>query len=471
MGDKRILKSGFWFAVCNVIQKSVMLVTVPIFTRMMTPDEYGLTAIYQSWNSVLVIVVTLSLYLGVFNNGMLHYKDDRDHYISSMQGLSTVSAIFFLALVIILQKPFGDILGLPTPIVVMMFVSFVFLPAFDYWSARNRYEYRYKGLLSATIVYAVVNVVIPVITVKNSTGNLGEAKIWGTLVAMIAFTLPFYLYNFWKGKSFFVKDYWNYAFWFNLPLLPNYLSNMILNQSDRIMIGRFCGEASAGIYSVACYLQTGVTIVIGAVNSAFVPWLYERLEKKEHDLIQKRTVPILLLLGFLTFGIISCAPELIHIMAPQKYYDAIWAVPPVVIGSYFTVLYTLCANVEIYYEKRVFMSCATMIAALLNVVLNYLMIPVFGYIACAYTTVFCYFIYGVAHFLFMNRIRTPEGWVGDYHIYSIKKIFMIYGLVMLLCVIQVAFYNLTVLRYTLIGIACFLIFFIWREKYVRKEHS
>ena len=44
------LKSGFWFAICNIVQKSVMFITVPIFTRMMTSSEYGLTAIYQSWN-------------------------------------------------------------------------------------------------------------------------------------------------------------------------------------------------------------------------------------------------------------------------------------------------------------------------------------------------------------------------------------------------------------------------------------
>lgn len=444
------LKSGFWFAICNIVQKSVMLITVPIFTRMMTPEEYGLTAIYQSWNSILAIIVTLSLSLGVFNNGMLHYKDDRDRYISSMQGLSTVSGICFLLVAYLFRSAIATMMGLPEQVVVLMFISFIFQPSFEYWSARSRYEYRYKGLLAATIIYSIFSIIIPVVAVLNGNGNLGTVKIQASLITLIAFSLVFYIYIYFKGKRFYVKQYWKYAFWFNLPLLPNYLSNIILGQSDRIMIGSYCGEEAAGIYSVACYLQTGVTVIIGAANSAFIPWLYERLESKNYGAIQKRVEQLLAMLGFLTFGIVSCAPELIKIMAPEKYYEAIWAVSPVVMGTYLTVMYTLCANVEIYYEKRVFMSCATMIAAGMNVLLNYLLIPVFGYIACAYTTVFCYLIYGIAHYEFMCRIRTADGSVRDFHIYDMHRNIVIYVVTIVLSAGQMLLYKTTIWRYVLL---------------------
>lgn len=444
------LKSGFWFAICNIVQKSVMLITVPIFTRMMTPEEYGLTAVYQSWNSILSIIVTLSLSLGVFNNGMLHYKDDRDRYISSMQGLSTVSGICFLLVAYLFRSSIATMMGLPEQVVVLMFISFIFQPSFEYWSARSRYEYRYKGLLAATIIYSIFSIIIPVIAVLNGNGNLGTVKIQASLITLIAFSLVFYIYIYFKGKHFYVKPYWKYAFWFNLPLLPNYLSNIILGQSDRIMIGSYCGEEAAGIYSVACYLQTGVTVIIGAANSAFIPWLYERLESKNYGAIQKRVEQLLAMLGVLTFGIVSCAPELIKIMAPEKYYEAIWAVSPVVMGTYLTVMYTLCANVEIYYEKRVFMSCATMIAAGMNVLLNYLLIPVFGYIACAYTTVFCYLIYGIAHYEFMCRIQTADGSVRDFHIYDMHRNIVIYVVTIVLSAGQMLLYQTTIWRYVLL---------------------
>lgn len=457
--ENSALKPVFWFAVCNIIQKSVMIITVPIFTRMMTPDEYGLTAVYQSWYNVLSIIVTLSLSLGVFNNGMLHYKDDRDRYISSMQGLSSVSAICCLLVFLIFRKPLTALIGLPEYVILMMFISFIFSPSFEYWSARNRYEYRYKGLLLATLIYSFINVIVPIAGILVAKGNLGEAKIVATLVGMIVFTAAFYVNNLWKGKRFYVKEYWKYAFWFNLPLLPNYLSNVILHQSDRIMISRYCGEAAAGIYSVACYLQTGLTVINSAINSAFVPWLYEKLERKNYGVIQKRAEQILAILGLLTFCIISCGPELIKLLAPAKYYEAMWSVAPVVLGTFFTIMYTLCANVEIYYEKRVFMSCATMIAAGANVVLNFIFIPKLGYIACAYTTLFCYFVYGVAHYYFMCRIQTEDGLVKEIGIYDIRRIAIIYIVTLALSALQMLLYRTLIWRIaskvTILGLIAF----------------
>ncbi len=244
---------------------------------------------------------------------------------------------------------------------------------------------------------------------------------------------------------------------------------MILSQSDRIMIGRFCGEAQAGIYSVACYLQTGVTVIISAVNSAFVPWLYERLEKKEYHLIRQRTDHILFFLGLLAFGIVSCSPELIHLMAPEKYYEAIWVVPPVVIGAYFTILYMFCANVEIYYEKRFFLSFATMGAAGLNIILNYWMIPYFGYIACAYTTLFCYLVYGLAHYFFMNRIKAAGKQVKSYHIYSIRRILLVYGVTAILSFLQMTLFNAVLLRYAVAGLVSLILIFFWRKKCLTKK--
>ena len=465
-GKNEELKAGVWFAICNVIQKGAMLISVPIFTRLMSVEEYGITTVYQSWNNILTVVVTLSLSLGVFNNGMLHYKGDRSAYISAMQGLSTVSAIIFSIVSFLLRKPLSMVMGLPEPVIVLMFVSYIFIPAFEYWSARNRYEYKYKGLLAATIIYTVLYTAVPIMAVTwGSTGvNAGSRKITASLIVWILFALCFYIYNFAKGKNFYIKEYWKYAFWFNLPLLPHYLSNIVLNQSDRIMIAKYCGESQAGIYSKACYLQTGVSLVVSAVNSTFVPWLYERMEKKEYSLIQKRAEILLLLLGTVTFAIISCAPEFIGIMAPGEYSEAVRCVPPVMIGTYLTVLYMFFGNIEIYCGKRIFMTVATVSAATANVLLNYIFIPHFGYVVCAYTTVFCYFLYAAAHYFFMNRISTSDGKIGSLRLYDIKRIICIYLAVVLLGSLQAALYQRVLVRYAILGLGILLVGLFRRMK-------
>ncbi len=466
--EKKVIKVSVWFALCNIIQKIAVLISVPIFTRLIIPEEYGLVAVFQSWNNILIIIVTLSLSMGVFNNGMLKYEHDRNRYVSSMQGLSSLSAIFFLIMALFLRNVLIEATGLPISSILLMFIYYIFQPSFEYWTAKNRYEYKYKWLLVATIIYAIATIIVPVIAVLSCTGNLGVVKINSTLCTLIIFTFVFYVINWVKGRTLYVKEYWKYAFWFNLPLIPNYLSNMLLHQVDRIMIDKICGSTYAAIYSVACYLQTGVTIMINAINATFVPWLYERLKNKDYKSIQKRSESILIIIGGITFGIISCTPEIIHIIAPKEYWEAIWVVPPVVLGTYITILYMFFANVEIYYEKRIFMTCATTVAALINMVLNAILIPLFGYIACAYTTIISYIIYVFAHYIFTNRILTEDGrHIKEIRIYSIRRHMLICTIVGVFCVLQMLLFRFMVIRFIILF--AIIIFLYKRWGYKLKE--
>ena len=83
-------KSAIWFVACSLLQKGISFITVPIFTRIMTPVEYGDNSLYLSWLQIMTIVTSLYLFCGTFDNAMSKFEEDRDRYISSMQGLSLV---------------------------------------------------------------------------------------------------------------------------------------------------------------------------------------------------------------------------------------------------------------------------------------------------------------------------------------------------------------------------------------------
>ena len=65
------VRSGLWYTICSFVQKGISFITVPIFTRLLTTEQYGVVSIYYSWQSVLVVFCTLNLFSGVFNNGMI----------------------------------------------------------------------------------------------------------------------------------------------------------------------------------------------------------------------------------------------------------------------------------------------------------------------------------------------------------------------------------------------------------------
>lgn len=451
-GDN-ILKSGMWFTFCNILQKGAVILSVPIFTRLMATDDYGMTATYQSWNNILFIIVSLALYMGVFNNGMIFFEKDRAGFISSLQGLSTTSALLALLFVCLFSQQIQEVVSLPKKVIFCMFPSYIFLPAFEYWNARMRFEYRYKALIVATIIYSVSTTLIPLVAVLN-TENKGEAKILALIVTLSIFSAFFYILNFIKGRKFFVWKYWSYVLLFNIPLIPHYLSNVILSQSDRIMIAALCGNKQAGIYSVAGSLHGGVAVVVTAVNSAFIPWLYNELKEKRYSRINDKAEKLIILLGIFIIGVVSCTPEIIRVMASVEYYEAIYVVPPILLGSFFSLLYMFVGNIEVFYGKRLFMTCATMFSAVLNIFLNYLLIPVWGYMVCGYTTLVCELIYTSAHYLFMRNIKVEGKKITEYHIYNLKKILGISFIIIAAITIQSILYKTIIVRYMVFFCVC-----------------
>ena len=84
------VKASIYYAICSIIQKCIVLITLPLFTRLLTTTQYGEYSIYQSWMSIVIIFATLNLQYGSFDTAMIKFENDRDRYISSVQGLVTL---------------------------------------------------------------------------------------------------------------------------------------------------------------------------------------------------------------------------------------------------------------------------------------------------------------------------------------------------------------------------------------------
>lgn len=129
------VKASIWFTICNVVQKGIALISTPIFTRIMTTQQYGVYTIYQSWYQVLTIFATLNLSAGVFNNGLTKYPDKKNRLVSSLQGLSTTVTFLLFLIYIAYPKFWNDIFGMSTLFVVAMFAQLLLEPAYLFWSA------------------------------------------------------------------------------------------------------------------------------------------------------------------------------------------------------------------------------------------------------------------------------------------------------------------------------------------------
>ena len=425
-------RAAFWFLISGFIQKGISSITTPIFTRLMSTEEYGQFGVFNSWLGIVSVFVTLNLYLGVYSQGLVKFSDERPMFISSLAGLVSAMTAAYTAVYIVFHQFFNSLFHLTTVQVLAMLLISWTSSIFNFWAEEQRVLYKYQALIVISLSLCVIKPILCILLVLHSDDKV-TARILGlALIDLIVCTTLFVL-QIKRGKTFFSRKYWLYALKFNLPLLPHYLSGSVLASADRIMIEDMAGASKAGIYSLAYSAAIIMGIFGGAMMQTISPWIYTRIKEKQIGDIGPKMYSTLLIVGAVNLLMILFGPEVIRIFAPPEYYEAIWTIPPVAMSVYFSYSYDLFAKFAFYHEKTFFIMIASVIAAALNVLLNYLMIPAFGYIAAGYTTLICYIIYTAAHYCFMCKVcRENCDGIMPYRIKTlllITSVFLAVGLI------------------------------------------
>ena len=148
------------YAICSIVQKCISFINMPIFTRLMSTDEYGEMTVYSSWSGIFSIVLTLNLAYGSFSPAMLKFEKDRDRYISSIQGIWLVLSGFFLMIYLPLQGFWNDILDLPTLFVIFLILETLSINSINLWSGKKRFDYEYKPVVALTLLMSAANTAV-----------------------------------------------------------------------------------------------------------------------------------------------------------------------------------------------------------------------------------------------------------------------------------------------------------------------
>ena len=454
-------KASIWYIVCNVLQKGISLLTTPIFTRFLTTEEYGLYTIYQSWYSIVVIFATLYLASGVYNNGLVKFPEDKAAFTSSMLGLTFVCSGIILVLFLIFPQFWTKNLELPFSLLLAIIIQSITTAVFNFWAKQERFSYSYIKLVIVTLVISVCSPFLAIVLILTTNRYKAEARVWGFVIISAVVGVYLIIIFLKRSAHIFDKKYWKYAITFSLPLIPHYLSQIVLSQSDRIMIGKMVGSSEAGIYGLAYTIAMMMTLITNAINDSIIPYTYQKLNvKREKDIKGIANLSMIVVAGG-CIVVTLLAPEIIKIFATQEYYDAIGIIPVVSISVFFMFLYTLYGNIEFYYEKTQFVMLASSIVAVLNIILNYVFIPLFGYYAAGFTTLFCYILYSIMHGKFAMMIVKKN--IGKNEIYDTKLIIFLSVVLIIFAIFSSVIYKNNVLRIGILAVIA-LLGFIFRNK-------
>jgi O-antigen/teichoic acid export membrane protein len=414
------LKASFWFTVCNVLQRGISVITTPIFTRILSEEQYGIYSTYLTWESLLLIVVSLSLHKSIMN--LLVKTDKTDHVLTSVVCLSLLITGVWLLVAISIAPWLSQWLKLSVPLVICLFVYTTFFPVIECWTIERQFAFDYKKVAIETLLSSILSAGVGVLAVLF-VSSTAEARVIPQVATAVLVAAVLLVFIFRKDRKGYDKKIWLFSLSFCLPLLPHYLSEFVLSGFDKLMINYMCSSEDVAAYSIAYSAGSIISLVTSAINSAFAPYQYKMIKAQKFDILKKVANVVLLLVAVMLCIIMLFGREIILVFGGEKYLQAEACVIPICVGLFFNYLFQLFARVQEYYEHRLLIAVPSILCAGLNVLLNYIYIKKYGYVAASYTTVVCYFLFCLLHFAFYKYTCKKEN--GNLAIYDAKGLFLI----------------------------------------------
>ena len=393
--NKMAFTAGFFFIVAQLLARGFNFIVTPIYSRLLSEAQYGIVTTYESWLLIAYTVMSLCLWRSV-DVAKHDFSDDYNGYVSSVHTLSYISIAIFFGICMIFKKQVMAFCDMDDLMFYMLFLYVFTYTSMLYVQRRDKQVMRYKFSTAATILTIIPGTVLSIILIYNGRiqglyEELVHRRIVGYYLPQIIGGGLIAILIWWQGKKFFNKKYWKYGLAFSLPLIPEALSVQIMNQSDRILIKKIVGDTAAGRFSLGMTISYVIWILEDSVWNAWIPWLYEKIAREETEDVIKPWTTVMHMFGLLSWLLVVLAPEEIFILGGERYRAAVWLVSPLVTGTLFRFYSYSYSAVQNYYKRTQYVAMGTIGAMVLNLVISYIGIAAFGYMAAAYMMAISYF--------------------------------------------------------------------------------
>ena len=453
------LKSGAWFTISNFLIKAIGFITTPIFTRLLTKAEYGDFSNFLTWAGIVYIITSLNLEASLVR-GKFDFKDDFSNYLFSITSLAEISTAIWFFVFQVFKSEIASAFSVNEIYINCMFVYLFFEPIINIYINAKRLIFQYKQVAVISFALSTISSALAVVLVITMDNKL-LGRTMGYIIPYALIGTVLFINNI-SCKSKLVLSYWKYALIITLPYIPHLLSMFLLWNMDKAMIKRICGAEDLALYSLAYTVGSLITILANSVNSAYSPWLGEKLNSKEYEQIRRISVPYVGIAAVFTICVALITPEILYILGGSAYLEAERVLPLVAASCLVQFVYCMYVNVEQFEKKTIGMAIASALAAFINFVTNYLFIPKYGYLAAACTTLASYICLLLMHMLLVKIIDRS-------HVYRNVPIISITLIASVAIIFIVFIINNLIIRYVIFTILLIIVLFVgfYKRKTVR----
>ena len=366
--------SAFYFT-ANAAAKAVGLATTPIFTRILSGDGYGEYTLYMSCLGFASVLVS-SLTTGVHSLAALRESEEKkEEYTCALLGVG----VSFSLLICILLFALSPFLGLNRDLFILMSIQLTCDTAVAIYCMRERYSYRYYSVCAVSVAQSLLSPTLAILLIRGAhLGYLG--RIYALLIASLTVATPAFKALASRGGRLYDRDLWRGIASRSAPLIPYALTSALSLQTDRLVISRTMGRAALASYSVAHALGAAVSVVCSALLSSLSPWIIRRLSCGDIRRVRDVGGECIYVIGALSVIPAALAPELMSLLAPTAYSEAIPAVFPIALSTLPAFSAAFCSVGLISRGDGGRVSAYSITASVITVVSAIILTRVLGYL-------------------------------------------------------------------------------------------
>lgn len=432
-------KTAILNTVANCISLVVGMIMIPIITRILSAEQMGIANTFMSTRNTIVIVITCAVYAYV-HKAMIEYKNEKKNYIFSIVIFCFLSVTLSFIICSLFKTQLMRLLSLDDFLFYWLFISclgFALYSIADYYCIfQNKYYIVALIVLSVGPVSQFLSVGLSYVF-KNDK-YIG--RVIGLDFVYLLVSACLIIWMFVGKKPKFRKEYVKNTLSFTVPIIPHLLSQMVLTQCDLVMISYFCGSKQSGIYSMGHTVGFLALTVMSQIMASWSPWVYRRMEEKEYKTIFDNSKLIVLVGAYISMGLLTISTELIKIFLIDVYLPCIYIVPTLVVAMFFQFIYIFIYDFQFFNKKAKSIAVSSVMAAVFNLITNYIFIPEFGFLAAGFTTLASYFVLLIINYVFTVKI-------GINNVYDVKRLFIWTFVIGVYAVICVILKDMLIIRY------------------------
>lgn len=453
----------FFNILSTMLSSGIAFFTMPLFTRLLGAEQYGLFSVYNSWLAIFTCIMGLNIGAGI-GTGYYRFSDKYSKFISSTLVEGTLISIAMIFILMTLYLLPGKLFPYPFVIFILLIVQSFSQFVINFASMAWIYEKKASVNLCVSFCNVLLGTVASIVLLLKWNNNepLYFARVIGVAIPTIIIGIIVWIILFFKNPTVYHAEYWKFSFFFGLPMVFHQLSHQVLSQSDRVLMQAFgVNGQDIGIYSFYYSLTAVLTTIVWALNNSWCPFLYDGLKAKDYDRLNHKIQNYVQVFSVIVIVFVMLCKEASMLLANEEYWSGMPLVPFLVLIVYCTFFYQFGVNYEFFMAKPKFVAIGTTIAGVLNIILNTLFIPHWGMYGAAIATLISYCFLAVIHY---SVVR-----LWKYEKYPLSDMPLAIGLatVIISCIGYKLLDGLMIVRWGIAACLCvYLVIEIWKRKTV-----